>query len=294
MVTGAAGQVGFELVRALAPLGSVRAFDHRTLDLGDAQRIRDCVRALKPALIVNAAAYTAVDAAEADIQACRAVNGVAPGVLATEAARIGGALVHYSTDYVFDGKKATPYVEGDAPIPLNVYGLTKLEGERAVAEAGAPFLVLRTSWVFGLRGRNFLKTMLRLFHEREQLSVVDDQYGTPTWSRMLAGATGLLVAAARASNSSIAESVRDIEGVYHLSSAGQTTWHGFATAIRELDPRRGEQKCRAIHSVATAEYPTAARRPARSVLDSSLLARRCGVSLPDWREQLALCIADVE
>jgi dTDP-4-dehydrorhamnose reductase len=292
MVTGAAGQVGFELVRALAPLGLVRAFDRGALDLGDAGMIRDCVRALKPSLIVNAGAYTAVDAAETDVERCRAVNAVAPGILASEAARVGAALVHYSTDYVFDGEKTTPYVEEDVPAPLSVYGMTKLEGEQAIAASPAPYLVLRTSWVFDLRGRNFVTTMLRLFREREELSVVDDQHGAPTWGRMLAQATATIIAERRTSRCSLAELVRDIQGIYHLASAGETTWHGFATAIRELDPRRAEQKCGAIHAIPTAGYPTPARRPLNSVLDSSLIATRCGVSLPQWRDQLALCLAD--
>jgi dTDP-4-dehydrorhamnose reductase len=292
LVTGAAGQLGFELTRTLAPHGVVRALDRRDLDVRDAAMIRKCVAALRPSLIVNAAAYTAVDAAEKDVATCRAVNAMAPGVLASEAARVGAAIVHYSTDYVFDGRKLAPYVESDSANPLNVYGLTKLEGERAVAAGGAPYIIIRTGWLFGRRGKNFVTTMLRLFHEREEVSVVNDQHGAPTWSHMLASATASLVAAAQASSSSAAEFLREFGGLYHLASAGETTWHGVAMAVRELDPHRESQRCRIVHAVPTTAYPTAARRPARSVLDSSRLRALCGLSLPHWRDELARCLAD--
>lgn len=292
LVTGAHGQVGWELQRELAPLGAVTAIDREELDLTRPDAIREYVRALRPGLIVNPAAYTAVDKAESEPAPCAAINATAPGVLAEEAARLGAAIVHYSTDYVFDGSKQSPYVETDAPNPLGVYGRTKLDGERAVAAAGAPHVILRTSWVYGRRGKNFLLTMLALARQREELRIVCDQVGAPTWSRALASATAAIVARLAGDRRGLAAAAADVSGTYHLTASGETSWHGFAEAILELDPRREEQRCRRVVPIATAAYPTPARRPASSRMDCSRAADVLGVRIPDWREQLALVMAE--
>lgn len=292
LLTGAAGQVGFELVRSLAPLGDVRAFDRQSLDCARASDLRECVRALQPSLIVNAAAYTAVDAAETNGDACRAVNAMAPRVLAEEAERCKAAIIHYSTDYVFDGMTARPYREDDSTGPLNVYGQTKLEGERAVAATGVPHLILRTSWVYSLRGRNFVRAMRRLFREQTEVSVVCDQHGTPTWSRALADATADIISALASGEGNISSAMRERQGVYHITAHDATSWCGFATAIRELDPDKTLHQVRDLVPIPSEAYPSPARRPTSSVLDSSRIETAFGVRLPDWRRQLSQCLAD--
>lgn len=289
LLTGATGQVGWELARTLAPIARVAAPGSGELDLGSADALRDAVRTLAPAAIVNAAAYTAVDRAESEPERAEAVNAAAPAVLAREAARLGALMVQISTDYVFDGEADAPYAE-DAPVnPLSVYGRTKLAGEAGVAAAGGPHLVFRTSWVYGARGANFMRTMLRLAREREELRVVDDQHGAPTWSRMLA--QGVAAALGGALRGGRFEVPPEHWGVHHLSAGGQTTWHGFARAILEGDPDRAGQRCRAVVAIPTSQFPTPARRPRYSVLDGTRAARAFGVALPEWREQLALCLA---
>jgi len=250
--------------------------------------MRAVVRDAAPSLVVNAAAYTAVDRAEEDAGRAHAINAVAPGVLAEEAARLGAPIVHFSTDYVFDGEKRAPYSEDDTPAPLGVYGRTKLEGERAVAAAGGAHLVIRTAWVYGRRGHNFLLTMLRAARERDELRVVADQFGAPTWSRMLAGGTAAIVARMR-DGEGFSLQPRD-RGVYHLGAAGVTSWHGFAEAILAADPARSEQRAQRVVPISTREYPTPARRPAYSVLAGARAAAVFGVALPDWRRQLELCM----
>lgn len=278
LVTGAAGQLGAELVRALAPHGDVVGTDRSQLDLADPSAIVATVRRLEPSLIVNAGAYTAVDLAEKETALADAVNGVAPGVLAEEAKRAGAVLIHYSTDYVFDGTATTAYVE-DAPTrPLSAYGRSKLAGERAVAASGAAAVVFRTSWVYGRRGRNFLLTMQRLAAEGRELRVVDDQTGAPNWCRELARATARVVAPGLSK-------LADRRGLYHLTARGSTTWYGFARAI--LADRPSVR----IVPIATAEYPTPAHRPAWSVLDGARFERAFGFALPDWRVSLAECLA---
>lgn len=289
LLTGGTGQVGWELRRALAPLGEVAAPPRAALDLADAEGLRRTVRDLAPALVVSCAAWTEVDRAEEEPEEARAANAVAPGVLAEEAARLGAPLVHLSTDYVFDGAADRPYREEDDPAPLGVYGRTKLAGERAVAAAGGPHLILRTGWVYGLRGRNFLRTVLRLAREREELRIVDDQVGAPTWSRMLAEAIAAIVAGMREGSGFRLD---ERSGTYHLAAGGSTSWHGFAEAIVRLDPRREEQRCRRVVSIPTTEFPTPAPRPAFSVLDCGRAERDLGVRLPHWREQLELAMAD--
>jgi dTDP-4-dehydrorhamnose reductase len=290
VVTGATGQIGYEAVRALAPLGSVVALTRADLDLTNPAAIRETVRRLCPRVIVNAAAYTAVDRAESDRELCGAINADAPGVLAEEARRLGALLVHYSTDYVFDGSKLAPYTETDPPAPLSVYGATKLAGERAIQSAGGAHVILRTSWVYGARGTNFLRTILRLARERAELRVVNDQVGAPTWSRSIASMTADIVRYELGRGEDFGTG---LSGLYHLAAAGATTWYEFARCILERDPRREEQVCRAVIPISTAEYPTAARRPLYSVLDCTAFADRFRLSLQDWREQLPLVLADL-
>ena len=269
LLTGATGQVGWELRKALAPLGEVKAFDRFGLDLADTPPLVATVRALQPQVIVNAAAYTAVDKAETERDMAFAVNATAPRVLAEEAKRIGALLVHYSTDYVFDGSKSTPYVEDDAPDPINVYGASKLAGERAIVGTGCRHLILRTSWVYGPRGKNFYLTILRLAKERPELRIVDDQIGAPTSSLEIARATALLLR-------------KDPQGLYHLSAAGETTWCGFA---RALLARAGIST--SVVPIRTEDYPTPARRPRNSRLDCARLRVEFGVALAPWEQGLA-------
>ena len=284
MLTGKNGQVGWELQRTLAPLGEVVALDRRQLDLSDSKQIRELVREIKPNLIVNAAAYTAVDKAESEPETAMAINGVAPGILAEEAKRIGSAIIHYSTDYVFDGNKTSLYTEDDTPNPLNEYGRTKLAGEQAVKAAGSPYIILRTGWVYGTHGKNFLLTILRLAHEREELSIVDDQTGAPTWSRMLAEATAQIL-----SDDYTALTAK--RGIYHMTASGSTTWYGFSKAIIELDPNLKEQVCKYVRPILSAEYPTPARRPAYSLLSNAKLKVAFEVELPGWEQGLNLALS---
>ncbi len=287
LLIGGQGQVGWELQRTLAPLGTVYAPARTELDLADADALRQAVRQAGPDLIVNAAAYTAVDQAERERDLAFRINGDAPGILAEEARRIDAAIVHYSTDYVFDGAKGAPYEEIDAPRPLNAYGESKLAGERAVAASGAAHLILRTSWVYGVRGKNFLLTMRRLGQERDELRVVDDQVGAPTWSRLIAEATASVLAHCL-HKGSVAPVLAERGGLYHLSCAGQVSWHGFARAIVATLPKPPR-----VTPIATQDYPTPAARPAYSVLSNGKLARAFGLVLPDWRRALALCLEDM-
>jgi dTDP-4-dehydrorhamnose reductase len=285
LLTGAHGQVGWELRRTLGALGDVVALDSRAMDLADAGSVRTTVRAIAPDIIVNPAAYTAVDKAESEPERAHAVNAVAPGVLAEEAARIGALLVHYSTDYVFDGSGDTPWREDDATGPLNVYGATKLAGEAAMAAAGCRHLIFRTSWVYGARGSNFLLTMRRLMRERPELKIVADQVGAPTWCRDLAEATALAL-------SQVSACGFDQWGVYHMTNAGETSWHGFAEAIQTLDAFDETCVPARLLPIPGSDYPTPARRPLNSRLNNDKLARAFGLRLRDWREALALCMGE--
>jgi dTDP-4-dehydrorhamnose reductase len=280
LLIGKNGQVGWELRRTLAPLAEVVAVDYPEINFTDVAALRQFVVGVRPAVVVNAAAYTAVDKAETETELCRQINAVAPGVLAEEAKKIGALMVHYSTDYIFDGMKTSPYVETDAPNPLGTYGRSKLEGDRAVKASGADHLIFRLCWVYGARGQNFMLTMQRLAREREKLRVVADQFGCPTWSRMIAETTAL------AFKQVLAGADRSMfNGEYHLAAAGQTNWHEFASRIIEWMPE-AERKCRAVENIATAEYPTPARRPAYSVLDCGKLQKTFGLRLPDWEASL--------
>jgi len=288
LLTGQMGQLGWELERALATLGEVVACDVDTMDLADAGQVTRRVRDVAPDLIVHPGAYTAVDRAENEEELAFAVNGTAPGVLAEEAKRLGAALIHYSTDYVFDGTKVEPYVEQDRPHPLSVYGRSKLAGEQAVAASGCPCLILRTSWIFGARGQNFARTMLRLARERDELRVVDDQIGAPTWCRLLAEATAQIVAQG---GCDVAGYLRERGGLYHCTAAGSTSWHGFARLVLEVDPRREEQRLQRLEAISTMEYPTPAVRPANSVLANDKLRETFGLALPDWQVGVRLAFA---
>jgi dTDP-4-dehydrorhamnose reductase len=292
LVTGRHGQVGWELCRTLLPLGQVTAVGRSELDLADLCALRDLLRAVKPSLIVNAAAYTAVDKAESEPDLALRINGEAPALLADEAARSGALLVHYSTDYVFNGAKDAPYSEYDAPNPLGAYGRSKLAGERAILESGARHLIFRTSWVYGARGGNFLRTIVRLSRERDELRVVADQVGAPTWCRLIAETTALAL------EKSMTDLARDEfeSGLYHLTAAGSTSWHGFASAIVEQARRRfapGEIKARSVVPISSAEYPLPAQRPANSRLSCAKLSQRFGVTLPAWQTGLALCMEEM-
>jgi dTDP-4-dehydrorhamnose reductase len=276
LLTGAGGQLGRELAAALRPVGALVACDRTALDITDAASIARVVRDVAPTFIVNAAAYTAVDRAESERDVAFAVNGRAPAVLAAEARRLRAVLIHFSTDYVFDGMRTTPYDEDAAPAPLNVYGESKLDGERAIAATSCAALTLRTSWVYARHGQNFLTTMERLGAQRDELRVVADQVGVPNWARALARATAALIERGSAY-------VEERAGLYHLSAGGSTTWYAFAQAI--LRDRRVR-----IVPITTQQYPTPARRPRFGVLDSSRFARTFGFALPDWTAMLDECM----
>jgi dTDP-4-dehydrorhamnose reductase len=282
LLLGSNGQVGHELRASLQGLGDVVAPDRGALDLANLAHLRDSVRATRPGLIVNAAAYTAVERAETDAAMAFRINAEAPAMLAETAREIGACMVHYSTDYVFDGAKGSPYIEDDMPAPLNVYGRSKLAGEQAVAAAGIDHLILRTSWVYGMRGNNFLLTMLKLARERGTVRVVDDQFGTPTWSRIIALCTTHMLEESRAAGSGWWS---EHGGLYHLSCSGQTSWHGFAQAIMEA----ANVECE-VRAIATSDYPSRVQRPRNSTLCCDKFASRF-FALPNWREALKMCMS---
>jgi dTDP-4-dehydrorhamnose reductase len=262
----------------------VASVDFPEIDLTSNDSIRHWVKETSPNVVINAAAYTAVDKAETEYERCLQINGQAPGIMAEEARKLGALLVHYSTDYVFDGTKNSPYIEEDSPNPLSAYGRSKLAGDQAVRQAGGPHLIFRLCWVYGARGQNFMLTMMRLAREREQLRIVHDQFGCPTWSRLIAETT------AQALNQVLASTnPQAFSGVYHLASAGQTSWHGFAEAIIGLMPAE-EKKCKVVDAITTAEYPLPARRPAYSVLSCEKLTRTFGLQLPAWEESLRMVL----
>jgi dTDP-4-dehydrorhamnose reductase len=288
LLIGATGQVGWELRRTLACLGKVTAASicgsvGPRVDLSDADGLRELITGVRPWMLVNAAAYTAVDKAESEPALAQVINADAVGVMAEAAKHVGAGVVHYSTDFVFSGSSERPYLESDVPNPIGVYGRTKLDGERQLLDSGADALILRTSWLYGARGQNFLLTMQRLMRDRDQLQVVDDQVGSPTWSRLLAEATAQVLALLVAGRISLSE----IGGLYHLTCAGETSWYGFARAIWDA----AGQPCR-LDAIPSSEYPTPARRPAYSVLDNSRFQETFGLALPDWHHALELCLGE--
>ena len=285
LLTGKRGQVGWELAHALAPLGEVIALDREDLDLAVPDRIVSVVRSVRPEVLINAAAYTAVDRAESEPDAVYAINAAAVGILADEAKRVAALLIHYSTDYVFDGTKDAPYIEEDRPNPLNAYGRSKLAGERAIHDIGGPHLILRTSWVYSARGKNFLLTIRRLLREKKEIRVVSDQIGAPTSARGIAEATAELLRRHGAAT------LGDARGIYHATTSGSTSWHGFAREIARLE--RSDSPARIV-PIASSEYPTPARRPGNSRLSNEKLLRRFGVALPRWEACLEACHAALE
>lgn len=278
LIFGRAGQVAWELRKKLAGLGQVISVGTPEVDFSRPESIRAAVRAAEPAVIVNAAAYTAVDNAETTPELAWAINAVGPGVIAEEARRLGSLLVHYSTDYVYDGSKPGPWVETDAPNPLNVYGRTKLAGDQAIEAVGGHYLILRTSWVYGARGSNFLLTMLRLAKERPELRIVDDQTGSPTSSDCIAQATAQILAQVLAPEG---DGLAGRSGAYHMTNSGTTTWFGFATEF--LSKQAG---CPRLIPISSSEYPLPARRPVNSVLSCEKLAETFGVRMPAWETAL--------
>jgi dTDP-4-dehydrorhamnose reductase len=303
LLIGKNGQVGRELNAMLPRLGAVVSLGRNELDLSRPNEIRNVIRSVRPQLIVNAAAYTAVDKAETEESLASAINGKAPGVMAEEGKRIGALLVHYSTDYVFDGSKTSPYSEDDLPNPQSAYGRTKLEGEHAIRQTEAPHLIFRTAWVYAREGRNFLLTMLKLATKREELRIVADQCGTPTWSHEIAGAT-VQILSRHFSSGSTQNSLPVPSGIYHMTAGGITNWFRFTEAILD-EARRARPNTdwivaateglpfitKHVVAITTAEYPTPARRPAYSVLSNERLAKTFETSLPDWREQLRTVFA---
>lgn len=303
LLVGSNGQVGRELNRMLPILGDVTSLDRRQLDLSKAEEIRHVISAIRPVLIVNAAAYTAVDKAESEQSLARAINAEAPAVMAREAKKIGASLIHYSTDYVFDGSKNSPYTEEDLPNPQNVYGKTKAEGDLAVQESGVPHLILRLAWVYSMKGRNFLLTILRLATQLEELRIVGDQFGSPTRSQEIAKATTQILSQIRATGGH-SFSLTGVSGIYHMTAAGETTWFDFAEAILKQALTyeastpwyaAATNGCpliaRKIVSIPSSKYPTPARRPSYSVLSNDHLIRTFSLRLPDWQTQLESAFA---
>ena len=286
LLFGKGGQLGWELQRSLAPLGELVALDFDSTefcgDFTNPAGLAQTVQAVRPDLIVNAAAHTAVDKAESEPELVRTINALAPATLAQQAAALGVWLVHYSTDYVFDGSGERPWREEDATGPLNIYGQTKLEGERAIVDSGAKHLIFRTSWVYAARGGNFAKTMLRLAKERDRLSVINDQVGAPTGAELLADVTAHALRQVTASPDS-----ENLAGLYHLSASGQTSWHGYASFVLETALKLGatlKASPATVDPVPTTSFPTPARRPLNSRLDTSKLQRRFNLVLPPWQQ----------
>ncbi len=291
LLIGQKGQVAWELQRALLPLGTVITLGRGSdpaVDLARPDTFIPVIRRLAPKLIINAAAYTAVDRAEEEVDMAEKVNAIAPGILAEEAKRLGAGLIHYSTDYVFAGDASSPYRETDPVDPQGIYGRTKLAGEQAIQATDTSHWILRTAWVYGARGRNFLLTMLRLMRERERIGVVADQTGSPTWSRVIAETTAHMLAHSRMA-------MDDNSGTYHLTCSGETHWHGFADEIRRQAVNLGllAQDAAQVDPITTRDYPTPAKRPGFSVLDTRRLAETFAIHPPHWKEALAFCLEDL-
>ena len=285
LLLGKNGQVGSELQVSLASLGTLTAWDRRDLDLSDPDSIREKIRNLQPGVIVNAAAYTAVDKAEAEPDLAMAINGAAPGIMAEEARRLNALLVHYSTDYVFNGTNSSPYTEQDIPDPLSIYGRSKLAGEQAICANASRFLIFRTEWVYDAHGKNFLNTIRRIGAQRPELAIVNDQTGAPTWSRDIAQATAQAIALYLAH-----PEMERLNGIYHMTAQGQTSWFGFAQAAVECGLFAGLDHPPTLRAITSAEYPTQAMRPMYSVLSNAKLLEQFGIQLPDWKVSLRECL----
>lgn len=289
LLTGANGQVGWELRRSLTPIGDVLAMDRLTCDLSRPHDLPGIIRDAKPDIIVNAAAYTAVDKAEKEEELATLVNGTAVDIMAAEARQLGALLIHYSTDYVFNGTKDSPYTEDDPPNPINAYGRSKLAGERAIDQSGSDYLILRTCWVFAARGHNFLLTILRLARERNELSIVADQIGAPTWARHIADATALIVQRACRERAK----ANFVSGILNVAAGGETSWCGFAQAIVDQAMTHGLLRNRPkVRPIATSDYPLPAARPKNSRFAGQRLRKRFGIALTEWQQGLALCLQD--
>jgi dTDP-4-dehydrorhamnose reductase len=288
LLLGKYGQLGWELHRCLGPLGEVIALDYPEIDLSLPDQALQAVRQAKPQVIVNASAYTAVDRAESEPHIAQAINARTPGALADEARRCGAALIHYSTDYVFDGSQRQPYVESDAPNPLGVYGQSKLDGERAVQGAAGAYLILRTSWVYSLRRDSFVTKVLQWSRQQTSLRIVSDQVGNPTWARMLAEATAQLLAKAGPDYYGWLEAH---SGLYHLAGSGFTSRLEWCKAVLRLDPQRDQQTAHQVLPAYTRDFPTPAQRPLFSALDCDLFSRTFGLRLPDWEQALQLAMS---
>ena len=287
LLLGKNGQVGWELLQTLAGSGEITALGRDDLDLSIPDQIRRRVQEIKPDLIVNGAAYTAVDKAEQEPELAMSINGIAPGILAEEAKKIGAALIHYSTDYVFNGNKKSPYTEDDAPSPVSVYGKTKLAGDMAIQAVGVPHLIFRTGWVYGLRGKNFLLTMQRLAREGKDIRVVDDQIGAPTWCRVIAESTAQIISQLfQGAPEQGTARIKEYSGIYNMTCSGQTSWHGFAKAI--LD--RGGLSSSSLTAIPTTEYPTPAARPRYSVLSKARREKIFQSLSPAWEDSLKICL----
>jgi dTDP-4-dehydrorhamnose reductase len=298
LLTGATGQVGGDLVSLLAPYGTVVAPTRSQLDLSDARAILQFIDRIKPVWIVNPAAYTAVDKAESEPQAAFAINAEAPKAIGAAAAELGIPVIHFSTDYVFNGDGTRPWAESDATEPVGAYGASKLAGEQALAASGAAHLIFRTSWVYSSRGKNFLLTILKLAQEKEELRIVDDQHGAPTWSRdlarMIAHVMGTIMKRSVDTGSSVQEAVREVQGVYHAADSGETTWFGFAEAFLNCFARaRPEVTLARLAPIPSSAYPTPARRPANSRLDCGRLKEAFGFTMPAWQDSAAAVVAEV-
>jgi len=275
LLIGKNGQLGWELQRCLSPLGEVRALDYPEIDLAQPESLWEVIRAARPEVVINAAAYTAVDQAESERELAFAINAAAPGVMAEEAKRTGALLIHYSTDYIFDGTKGAPYVESDQPNPLNVYGQSKLAGEQALQAVDGAYLILRTAWVYSLRRDSFVTKVLKWAHTQETLRVVDDQVSNPTWARMLAECTGLVLTHGL-------DYMKERKGLYHLAGKGAASRFDWARAILELDPNQTSQRCRSVEAASTAEFLTPAQRPTFSALDCTRFEQTFALQLPEW------------
>lgn len=290
LLFGANGQVGFELARSLLPLGDVIALNRENADLTDLEKCRATIQTIQPNVIVNAAAHTSVDKAETERETAFLINAKAVEVFAQEAKKIGALLIHYSTDYVFDGAKNTPYLEDDLPNPLNVYGESKLAGEQAIQASGTDYVILRTTWVFAARGQNFVKSILRLAAEREELNIVADQIGAPTSARFIADATAHILRQAQCERNA----KTFISGIFNLTNSGETSWFGLAEKIVALARLQNlDLKNQLINPIPTTAYPTPAKRPANSRLSTKKLQQRFGLTIPTWEQSLTFCLEEI-